>query len=173
MTEPAQDWCLRPAADTDEDLLHDIFASTWESGSLTLPEPILATHFLRIQHIAQERRFATRFPQLERYIVISGGHPAGRLYLQRTDTAIECVDITLLPEHRNHGLGTELIETLFEEADLTGRRVTLQVPCDNRRAISLYEALGFTMVAMDDQDRCYERTPRVREVGTCSSHSTP
>jgi hypothetical protein len=70
--------CLRPCVQEDEAFLYDVFCTTWENQVAALPNPNLAQHVLRIQHIAQERRFASRYPGHHRYVVLDDGEPVRR-----------------------------------------------------------------------------------------------
>ena len=98
----------RPARAEDEGILYGVFSSTWQHEVAALPDPALARHFLRIQYTAQDRRFAARYPDLERWVVMVGDEPAGRLYLHRSPSSIHVVDLSLLPAHRGKGIGTAL-----------------------------------------------------------------
>lgn len=50
----------------------------------------------------------------------------------------------LIAQYRGRGIGRALLETTVEAAERLGiTRIELTVRVDNRRAISLYEALGF------------------------------
>ena len=150
---------LRPCAASDDAFLYAVFSTTWESEVAALPNQNLAQHVLRIQHIAQERRFASRYPDHERYIVLVDGQPAGRLYVHQDDLTLHVVDLTLMPEHRSHGLGSQIFRDLFAEAAREGQTVTLRVGRRNRRATDLYTSLGFTLVVVDDLDNYFEWTP--------------
>ena len=79
---------LRPCAASDDAFLYAVFSTTWESEVAALPNQNLAQHVLRIQHIAQERRFASRYPDHERYVVLVDGQPAGRLYVHQDDLTL-------------------------------------------------------------------------------------
>ena len=150
---------LRPAAASDDAFLYAVFSTTWESEVAALPNQNLAQHVLRIQHIAQERRLASRYPGHERYVVLVDGQPAGRLYVHPNDLTLHVVDLTLMPEHRSRGLGSQIFRDLFEEATREGQTVTLRVGRRNRRATDLYTRLGFTLVMVDDLDNYFEWTP--------------
>src|SRR4029079_16547239 len=75
---------LRSCTEADDACVYDVFCTTWESEVAALPNQNLAQHVLRIQHIAQERRFASQYPDLQRYIVVQDGEPAGRPYSHET-----------------------------------------------------------------------------------------
>ena len=150
---------LRACTKADDAFLYDVFCTTWAHEVAALPNQNLAQHVLRIQHIAQERRFASRYPDHERYVVLVDGQPAGRLYVHQDDLTLHVVDLTLMPEHRSHGLGSQIFRDLFAEAARQGQTVTLRVGRRNRRATDLYTSLGFTLVMVDDLDNYFEWTP--------------
>jgi len=178
---------LRSCTDTDDAFVYDVFATTWESQVAALPNPNLAQHVLRIQHIAQERRFAARFPGQERYIIVEHGEPAGRLYVQDTGSVLHVVDLTLLPRFRSRGIGSRVVRDLCAYADLHQRTVSLRVGRPNDQATGLYASHGFNLVAVDDLDNYFEWVPpsvkeaavkegpsAVKEAGVKeSSHSLP
>lgn len=150
---------LKPAGDEDEAFLYDVFCTTWADEAAALPNPKLATHMLRIQHTAQERRFRTGYPDHERLLILHDGERAGRLYLSISDTMVNALDMTLLPEFRSKGIGSKVVGDLLQVATDTGRSVTLRVPRRNTRASALYNALGFHLVTMDDLDNYFEWSP--------------
>ncbi len=151
--------CLRPATDADEQFLFEVFCTTWEEEVAAMPNPALAQHFLRIQYIAQDRRFRTRFPGFERHIVMHEDKQAGRFYLHRTTTVLHAIDMTLLPEFRSLGIGTTMVREAFEEATERNQTVSLRVARRNHRAAALYDMLGFRLVTMDDMDCYFEWVP--------------
>ena len=70
------------------------------------------------------------------------GQPAGRLYVDRGANEIRIVDIALLPEYRNAGIGSGLLDDLLAEAPQAGKPVRIHVEKFNP-AMSLYRRLGF------------------------------
>jgi len=151
--------CLRACTEADDAFVYDVFSTTWESEVAALPNQNLAQHVLRIQHIAQERRFASQYPDLQRYIVVQDGEPAGRLYVHESESLLEVVDLTLMPRFRDHGIGTGIFHQLFEHATREGQTIALRVERRNERATMLYSQLGFDLVSVDDLDNYFEWTP--------------
>jgi GNAT superfamily N-acetyltransferase len=150
---------VRASVDGDDAFLYDVFCTTWESEVAALPNPKLAQHVLRIQHIAQERRWRSRYPGHQQYIVLEAGEPCGRLYLDRTDETLHVVDLTLLPRFQSRGIGTKVFTDLQRYATDEGLTVTLRVPRRNLRATELYTRVGFRLVTLDDLDNYFEWTP--------------
>jgi GNAT superfamily N-acetyltransferase len=155
---------LRPCTQADDAFVYDVFCTTWESEVAALPNQNLAQHVLRIQHIAQERRFENRYPSYQRYIVVEDGEPAGRLYVHEADAMLHVIDLTLLPRFQNRGIGTRVFRDVCEHAAREGRSVTLRVPRRNVRAADLYVSLGFKVVTGDDVDSYFEWTPPANQV---------
>jgi GNAT superfamily N-acetyltransferase len=156
---------LRACTEDDESFVYDVFCTTWESEVAALPNQNLAQHVLRIQHIAQERRFAGRYPGFDRYIVVEDGEPAGRLYVHEGDSLMQVVDLTLMPRFRNRGIGTRIFRDLFGHAATVDRPIALRVPRRNEGATMLYVSLGFQLVSMDDLDNFFEWSPPALQPG--------
>jgi len=104
--------------------------------------------FLHMQFDAQRRSYEASFPQAIHQIVISNGEPVGRRIFAHTADGIHLVDIALLASHRNHGLGTQLIRELLEQASAAGSSLHLHVLRGNP-ALRLYQRLGFEETAAD------------------------
>ena len=150
---------LRACTEADDAFLYDVFSTTWESEVAALPNQNLAQHVLRIQHIAQERRFASRHPRLERYVVVAAGENAGRLYISQSDALLEVVDLTLMPQFRDDGMGTRIFHDLCTHAAREDLTISLRVERRNERATMLFTELGFDLVTVDDLDNHFEWTP--------------
>jgi len=76
------------------------------------------------------------------------GAPAGRMLVAGGPEEIRLVDLALLPEHRNGGIGTALLRRLLAEGAARTVPVRLHVERSNP-ARRLYERLGFVPVADD------------------------
>lgn len=134
---------LRPVRAGDREFLARLYATTredemrlvdWDDGQKQA--------FLTAQFEAQDRYYAENYRNASFDVVEIDGDPGGRLYVDRRDSEIRIVDISLLPEHRGKGHGASLLEALIEEGQRTNRRVTIHVERFNR-ARALYERLGF------------------------------
>jgi ribosomal protein S18 acetylase RimI-like enzyme len=102
--------------------------------------------FVRMQFQAQHAWYQEHYGDAQFDLVLVGGIPAGRLYVHRRATEIRLVDISLLPEYRNGGIGTTLLRELFDESAESGKPVTIHVEKYNP-AMRLYERLGFVPIA--------------------------
>ena len=138
---------LRPAQPEDADFQFAVYASTRASEmALVSWSADKKQVFLEMQFGAQRQHYSRYYPEAE-YSIILGDHvPVGRLIVNRAAGEILLIDIALLPEHQNGGIGTGLIQELMAEAREAGRRLRLHVETFNP-ALRLYERLGFTRVA--------------------------
>jgi ribosomal protein S18 acetylase RimI-like enzyme len=151
---------LRACTPADDAFLYDVFATTWESEVAALPNQNLARHVLRIQHIAQERRFGKHFAGYQRFVVVDdAGRQAGRLYVCDTVSTMHLVDLTLLPQFQGRGIGTRILRDLMAEVSRTGQNLDLRVARANERAVDLYARLGLELVDADHVDHTFSWDP--------------
>ena len=137
---------LRPCGPEDRDFLVRVYASTRADDlALTGWSEEECEEFVRMQFELQDRSFAAAFPDAERSIVVDGDTPIGRLYVHRDEHEIRILDISLLPEHRGHGVGTALLREVLAEGERTTRPIRIHVSVFNP-ARALYDRLGFVPV---------------------------
>lgn len=134
---------LRPREAADEAFLERLYLSVrWEelaaAGWLVEQRAAFLRSQFRIQTAQYERHYdGAAFGVLEREDCAGG-----RLYLHRSERDIRVIDISLLPEWRNRGVGGLLLQAAIVEAGTSGKSVTLHVDSFNP-ARHLYERLGF------------------------------
>ncbi|QYG91868.1 GNAT family N-acetyltransferase [Iamia sp. SCSIO 61187] len=133
----------RPRTDDDAGLVRALFAAS-RSDELALtgwgPEEQRA--FVDLQLRARDHhREATR-PEAELGVLTLDGTAVGQLDLHRTDTALEILEIAIVPGLRGHGVGTAVLTQVLAAADADGLAVHLHVEPGNP-ARRLYERLGF------------------------------
>jgi ribosomal protein S18 acetylase RimI-like enzyme len=133
---------VRPEQPQDEAFLFELYASTRqeELDAWGWP-PEMRSNFLTLQFKASQG-YHTAFPDAEFQIVLLDGTKAGRLIIHRTRKELHLVDIALLPQYRNSGIGSALLQKIFGEATATNKPLRLKVLKGNR-AGRFYERLGF------------------------------
>lgn len=102
--------------------------------------------FLLVQGRAQRDSYAKFFPNSTQEIVCRGEEPVGRLYLDRTDSEIHLMDICLLPEYRNLGIGREIVRSLIEESEETRLPIWGTVSFFNPGSLRFFQSHGFRVV---------------------------
>jgi GNAT superfamily N-acetyltransferase len=154
VSTPAGRVHFRPITEADRETLSRVYASTREEElSQVVWEPGQKEAFLEQQFAAQHSWYQENYPGAEWLVILRDGGrdegqgpvPAGRLYVVRWEKEIRLIDIALLPEHRNGGIGSAILGALLAEGDAIGKPVTIHVERFNP-ALRLYERLGFAPV---------------------------
>ncbi|MGC2696751.1 MAG: GNAT family N-acetyltransferase [Candidatus Angelobacter sp.] len=142
MIEPEQ-VALRPVQAADENFLLAVYASTRADELKHVPwSAEQKDAFVRMQFAAQQQHYAAENPQAQHDIILLQGTAVGRLYLDRGEDEFHILDITVLPQHRNQGVGSHLLGWLLHEAGKLGKPVTIYVESFNP-SMRLFERLGF------------------------------
>lgn len=138
---------LRPVSDQDDQFLLSVYASTraeelaqakWVEGQKEM--------FLRWQFDLQRREYDSRFPNAVYHVVLVDEHPAGRIWVGSDDEQIRLLDIALLPEFQNRGVGTALLRRLMDHATKVDKALRHMVFVLNNNAERFYERLGFKKI---------------------------
>ncbi|PYS70956.1 MAG: GNAT family N-acetyltransferase [Acidobacteria bacterium] len=142
MTIANESITLQPVSGSDEDFLIVLYKSSrgddlrglgWSKDRIS--------EFLEMQHEAQ-RNLQNDDEHVSDQLVLMDGKPIGRLSIEPRADEIRCIDLALLPDYRNQGVGTLLIQRLQEQARSASIPLRLQVIRFNR-AVNLLERLGF------------------------------
>jgi GNAT superfamily N-acetyltransferase len=143
MADGAQSISFRPVTNDDAELLLEIYRSSrgddlrglgWADDRIS--------EFLEMQYEAQQHFFEDEYKRAVDEIILWEAKPAGRVVVERREHEIRCIDVALLPGHRNKGIGTFLIRRLQNQARREKKPLRLQVIRFNR-AVNLFERLGF------------------------------
>lgn len=137
---------LRPIKAEDIPFLYQLYANTREDelAPLGWTQDQLDA-FLEMQFDAQHSYYIEQFSQADFQIIQSGREPVGRLYTERRPDEIRIIDIALLPDYRNRGIGSSYLHQILAEARAAGLAVRIHVEQFNP-ALRLYERLGFIKI---------------------------
>lgn len=150
---------LRPVTAADEPFLLRVYATTRADELARVPwSDADKAAFVAHQFAAQSAHYAQHYTGMSRHVVRVDGADAGRLLVARWEREIRIVDITLLPEFRGAGAGTELLRGLMDEASAAGKALSIHVERENP-AMSLYVRLGFRPVGDEGVYLRMERAP--------------
>jgi len=140
---------LRDAAHEDAAFLLEVYGSTRADELALVPwSDEQKKAFVRFQFDAQHASYHERFPEASYQIILREGERIGRLYVLREDEAIRILDITVLPQCRNAGVGTSLIRELLNEGAQASKPVHIWVEHFNP-SLRLFERLGFSKIQED------------------------
>lgn len=152
----------RPATNMDEPFLRCLFhivrAPEFAPARLS-PEQLDA--LLNQQYDAMRSYYADVFPETEYVILEHAGSPVGYEAVRATDE-LHLIDIALLPDYRNQGVGTARLRRLQTLAEEHETSLLLAVEVFNP-ARNLYVRLGFVV---EEQQGIYEQmrwTPPTRK----------
>ena len=134
---------LRPAVSGDEEFLFSLYASSRGDDLRELEwDEQRIYEFLRMQYEAQQRFLESESQLADHQIVLINGERVGRVLVERRDHEIRGIDIALLSEFRNRGVGSWLITQLQSDAARARKPLRLQV-IRFSPAVTLFERLGF------------------------------
>jgi ribosomal protein S18 acetylase RimI-like enzyme len=113
---------------------HDLFRATWGAWD-------------EARHL---RHGAACWERGNVAIVELDGERVGMLQLLEHEDALEIAEIQIQPSHQGRGIGTLLLRDAIARAHGRGRKVSLSTGLQNRRAVGLYERLGFRHVSRSE-----------------------
>jgi ribosomal protein S18 acetylase RimI-like enzyme len=138
---------LRDALPEDESFLFEVYTSTRAEEIALVPwDDEQRKSFLTMQFAAQHSHYRAQFPDASYSVILRDDLPLGRFYVRKDKDEIRILDITILPEYRNSGIGTSLLRELLDEAAQSKKRVLIYVETFNP-SLRLFERLGFKSIA--------------------------
>ncbi len=135
---------LRPITPVDEPFLFEVYAASRLPELAQVPwDDAQKQGFLRFQFDAQHRHYQEEFAGADLSVILRGGTPRGRLYVDRRADEIRILDLAVLPAHRRRGIATGLLTDLLREAGAAGLPVRIYVEHYQQDARRLFDRLGF------------------------------
>ena len=116
------------------------------------------SEFLDMQYEAQQTFYDSDYRDAADELILLEDKPIGRLMIESRPHEIRCIDLGLLPEYRERGLGTGVIRKLQETAKRENKPLRLQV-IRFSRAVNLFDRLGFVRTSETGTHFQMEWTP--------------
>jgi ribosomal protein S18 acetylase RimI-like enzyme len=139
---------LREELPGDRDFLAALYADTRNEELRPVPwSDAEKAVFLGQQFELQWQHYRLHYPRAQWLVILRGGEPIGRLYLEAGNAELRLMDIALLRTARQQGLGTALMRAVLAYAQALGLPVGLHVEPFNP-AWRLYQRLGFVIREM-------------------------
>ena len=138
---------LRPVTPDDREFLVAVYGGTraqelaqveWDEGQKEA--------FIRWQFERQEEEYKQRYPGARYDVILVDGVPAGRIWVGFDDKQIRLLDIAIIPQFQNRGVGTHLLRQLMAEATHANKVLRHMVFVLNDNAHRFYERLGFVTI---------------------------
>jgi len=134
---------LRPVVlPDDEEFLIALYYTCREDLQMLQIDEAQKRNISLMQYIAQKQHYEKQFPPAGNDIILLDGKEVGRLWIARFEKEIVGVEFIILPEYRNHKIGTKLLKDLFAEAVATRRDFNFYVLKMNHKAQRLYKRLN-------------------------------
>jgi len=138
---------LRPAIDADQEFLIGVYAGTRaDELAQTGWDDSQKDAFIRWQYAMQKQEYEARYPDARYDVILVDGVPAGRIWVGADDTQIRLLDIAVIPEFQNRGVGAHLLRQLMDEATRDNKPLRHMVFVLNENAFRFYERLGFKTI---------------------------
>ncbi len=129
---------------SDEAFLFALYASTRTNEMALVPwSNEQKTFFLQSQFQAQHQHYLSEYPHGKFQTINSNDQKIGRLYVCDLKNEIQIIDLTLLPEFRGQGIGTQIITDILQTAE---KPVQIYLESFNQ-SINLFTRLGFQMIS--------------------------
>ena len=140
----------RPATAEDDDFLFALFkAVRAPEFARAAIEPAQLEMLMRIQFAGQQQSYGAQYPGGHDIIQLEG-QPIGRIWLYRGPSQHQLVDISLLPEFQNRGIGSVLLRKAIAEARAAGARLACSVAAANQGSLRFHQRLGFRIAGQDE-----------------------
>jgi ribosomal protein S18 acetylase RimI-like enzyme len=140
----------RAATEQDDAFLFELFKA------VRLPEfayaslaPAQHDLLMDIQYAGQKQSYNAQYAGGD-HIVLVDGLPIGRIWLFRGDAEHQLVDISLMPEFRNRGIGGVLVRDAVAAARDAGVRLCCSVAVTNAASLRFHQRLGFQIAGQDE-----------------------
>jgi len=109
-----------------------------EIKDIKLIENLFKEYKEKYNPIINDYTFILSYKENDKYV--------GFLIYQLLYESADIIDIFVLDEYRNRGIGKALMNKMLENKQI--EKVTLEVKKDNKNAIMLYNSLGFKPVSI-------------------------
>lgn len=150
---------LTPVTASDNSLLFEIYVSARAEELKFAPWSEEVKHaFLESQFQAQTQYYFSNYPAGFFDLIEFENRKVGRLYKASLDDEIRIIDITLLPEFRNRGIGTLLLSDILQTGHEQKKAVRIYLETYNPSQ-KLFSRLGFQTIANDGVYVLWEKTP--------------
>ena len=142
----------RPAAEEDDAFLFGLFKAV-RSPAFAAASAMPAAQLdllMRIQYAAQKQSYGAEYPGSDHQVVLVDGNAAGRIWTCRAPGEHRLVDIALLPEYQNRGIGALLVKEAIAEAGRSGVPLRCSVALSNTASLRFHQRLGFRILSQDE-----------------------
>jgi ribosomal protein S18 acetylase RimI-like enzyme len=146
-TDAAVDVSLRLVTPADREFLISVYSNSRAAElAQTDWDDAQKDAFIRWQFERQEEDYNQRYPNARYQVILVDGVPAGRIWVGADEKQIRLLDIAILAQFQNRGVGTYLLNQLKDEAVREKKALRHMVFVLNDNAHRFYERLGFSTI---------------------------
>jgi ribosomal protein S18 acetylase RimI-like enzyme len=127
-------------------LFRDVRSAEFAQARLA---PAQLDFLMSIQYAGQKQTYGAQYPAGNE-IVLLDGKPIGRMWLYRGAEEHHLVDISLMTEFRNRGIGGALLAEAIAAARAAGVRLCCSVAATNEGSLRFHQRLGFRIAGRDE-----------------------
>jgi ribosomal protein S18 acetylase RimI-like enzyme len=140
----------RAATEQDEGFLFALFRAVRlpEFAHAQLP-PAQLDLLMNLQYSGQKATYGAQYPDGNE-IVLLDGEPIGRIWVYRGAAEHQLVDISLMPELRNRGIGAALLNEAIAGARAASVQLSCSVAVTNTGSLRFHQRLGFQITGGDE-----------------------
>ena len=140
----------RAATEQDDAFLFGLFKEVRSVEFAQAPlAPAQLDLLMSIQYAGQKASYGAQYPGGNE-IVLLDGKAIGRMWLYRGPAEHHLVDISLMAEYRNRGIGAALLREAIAAARAAGVRLCCSVPATNHGSLRFHQRLGFQIAGRDE-----------------------
>ena len=137
---------FKAISESDMAFLCKLYQSTrWQEVQQAPWSDEQRVEFLTHQFNAQHTHYQKYYPHSDFLLICKNNKNIGRIYIDRDEKTICLIDITLLPEYRNQGLGSQILKELIQEARSQQKKIVIHVEKFNP-AYNWYLKHGFQQI---------------------------
>jgi ribosomal protein S18 acetylase RimI-like enzyme len=140
----------RAATEQDDAFLFALFKEVRSVEFAQAPlAPAQLDLLMNIQYAGQKTSYGAQYPEGNE-IVLLDGKAIGRMWLYEGPAEHHLVDISLMAEFRNRGIGAALVREAVAAARAAGMRLCCSVAATNHGSLRFHQRLGFQIVGRDE-----------------------
>ncbi len=123
--------------------------------SLDSDDTVIA-QLIRMQYQAQKQGYQQDYPDADYYVIEWQGEACGRLILDQRKTQLQVVDIAVLKQRRNHGIGSAIFNYLQQQSRAKQQILYLNMNPNNQGLKRFYQRLGFKKAKQQSENPLYQ-----------------
>lgn len=142
---------LRPASPEDEPFLYNLYKlSRVEEFAIAQLTEMQFEALMRMQYAARKMSYEGNYPESKHDVVVVDGVDAGQLWVNRDDTQLRVIDISIAGAFQNQGIGAALMRDLILQAREAGLPLRCSVATNNPGSLRFHQRLGFQITGANE-----------------------